>query len=243
MPHPLSDELINDIVRRGIVVCPTLAGSSYSVVKFLRSPELLYEDEDLVRNVDVSVRKRLYFVLKLLRVPGVTRLLMGQNRAMERWELWRRQSLSNTRKLYDAGASLIFGTDTPFAFGNFFHAIMNEVRGLKEAGLPNAAILQMATMNAAQALGIADRVGTVEPGKLADAVLLRGNPWKTSKPSTTCNWSLRKDGLFTWTAPIEETLARFAQRISIAIRQQGQAKPLRDFFSHATEHFGARRLG
>src|SRR5688572_20330482 len=99
---------------------------------------------------------------------------MGQDRAMERWELWRRESLSNTRKLYDAGAKLIFGTDTPFAFGNFFHSVMNEVRGLKEAGLPNSAILEMATLNAARALGIDHRVGTVEPGKLADAVLLRG---------------------------------------------------------------------
>jgi imidazolonepropionase-like amidohydrolase len=101
---------------------------------------------------------------------------MGQDHAMERWELWRRESLSNTRRLYNAGAQLIFGTDTPFAFGNFFHSIMNEIRGLKEAGLPNVAILRMATIDAAHALQIDDRIGTVERGKVADAVLVRGNP-------------------------------------------------------------------
>jgi imidazolonepropionase-like amidohydrolase len=176
VPHPLPDDLVAEIVQRGIYVCPTLAGSSYSVVKFLRSPELLYQDADLTGNVDVSVRKNLYLVLRLLKVPGVARLLMRQDRPMERWDLWYRQSLANTRKLYDAGVQLVFGTDAPFVFGNFFHSVMNEVRGLKEAGLPNVAILRMATINAARALGIDDRIGTIEPGKLADAVLLEGNP-------------------------------------------------------------------
>ena len=71
---------------------------------------------------------------------------------------------------------MIFGTGTPFAFGNFFHSVMNEVRALKLAGLPNQAILRMATSDAATALGISDRVGTTEPGKLADLVLLDGDP-------------------------------------------------------------------
>ena len=95
---------------------------------------------------------------------------------MRQWERWYEQSLRNTGKLYRAGVPLIFGTDTPFAFGNFFHSVMNEVRALKLAGLPNEAILRMATSDAATALGISDRVGTVEPGKLADLVLVDGDP-------------------------------------------------------------------
>jgi imidazolonepropionase-like amidohydrolase len=34
----------------------------------------------------------------------------------------------------------------------------------------------MATSDAAAALGIGDRVGTIQPGKLADLVLLDGDP-------------------------------------------------------------------
>jgi imidazolonepropionase-like amidohydrolase len=34
----------------------------------------------------------------------------------------------------------------------------------------------MATIDAARALNIDDRLGTVERGKVADAVLVRGNP-------------------------------------------------------------------
>lgn len=86
------------------------------------------------------------------------------------------QSLLNTRKLHRAGVHLVFGTDTPFVFGNFFHSVMNEVRALKLAGLSNEAVLRMATSDAASALRIADRVGTIEPGKSADLVLVDGDP-------------------------------------------------------------------
>ena len=176
VPHPLPDDLVAEIRRRGIYVCPTLAGSSYSVVTLLRSPELLYQDVGIVANVDGSVRRNLFLVLTLLKLPGVARILMRQDHAMERWDLWYRYSLSNTYMLYNAGVRLIFGTDTPFAFGNFFFSIMNEVRALKAAGLPNTAILRMATVDAASALGLQDRLGTIEKGKLADVVLIRGNP-------------------------------------------------------------------
>jgi imidazolonepropionase-like amidohydrolase len=118
----------------------------------------------------------LYLTLTLLKVPGVARVLMRQDRALERWDTWYRESIANTRKLHEAGVRLIFGTDTPFAFGNFFHSIMNEVRGLKPAGLSNVAILRMATIDAARALDLGDRLGTIEVGKTADVVLLGADP-------------------------------------------------------------------
>ena len=176
VPHPLPDNLVSEIAKRGIYVCPTLAGSAYSVVTLLRSPALLYEDPGIVANVNRSVRKDLYLTLKLLKVPGVARVLMRQDRPLERWERWYTESIANTRKLHDAGVRLIFGTDTPFAFGNFFHSIMNEVRGLKAAGLSNVAILRMATIDAARALDLDDRLGTIEVGKTADVVLLGADP-------------------------------------------------------------------
>lgn len=177
VPHPLSNGLVEEIKRRGIVVCPTLAGSAYSVLKFLRAPRLLFEDADLTANVPARVRRDLYLALQLLRLPGVARALMREPQPMRKWDLWYEQSLANTGMLYRAGVKLIFGTDTPFAFGNFHHSIMNEVRALSLAGIPNLAILRMATAEAAAALGIGDKVGTIEPGKVADLVLLEGDPF------------------------------------------------------------------
>jgi imidazolonepropionase-like amidohydrolase len=176
VPHELPDDLVQAIKARGIYVCPTLSGSAYSVWKFLEAPERLYQDPDLLANVPVGVRKDLFFTIRVLKLPGIARLLLRQPDPMQQWEQWYEHSLRNTEKLYRAGVPLIFGTDTPFAFGNFFHTVMNEVRALRLAGLPNEAILKMATSDTATALGIGDRVGTIEPGKLADLVLLDGDP-------------------------------------------------------------------
>ena len=176
VPHALSREMIAAIASRGIVVCPSLSGSSYSVVRFLRSPELLYQDSALVANVSADVRRNLYFAIRLLKVPGVARVLMRQNRPLERWETWYRFSLANTAALYNAGVPMIFGTDTPFAFGNFHYSVMGEMRALHEAGLSNVGILRMATSRAAANLGLSDSTGTIAAGKFADLVLVDGDP-------------------------------------------------------------------
>jgi len=50
------------------------------------------------------------------------------------------------------------------------------VQALNLAGIPPAAVLKMATINGARAMGLGDRLGTLEAGKLADLFVVRGNP-------------------------------------------------------------------
>ncbi len=44
------------------------------------------------------------------------------------------------------------------------------------AGIPPAAVLKAATINGANALGIGEDLGSIEVGKLADLVVVSGNP-------------------------------------------------------------------
>ncbi len=44
------------------------------------------------------------------------------------------------------------------------------------AGLPPVDVLKIATINGARALHLGDKLGTIEPGKLADLLVVKGNP-------------------------------------------------------------------
>lgn len=72
------------------------------------------------------------------------------------------------------GGTILAGTDSPIVpYGLGLHV---ELESYVHAGLTPFQALQTATVNAAQALGIADQVGTIEPGKLADLTFLGGDP-------------------------------------------------------------------
>ena len=83
--------------------------------------------------------------------------------------------------LFESGGGhlLLIGTDQPTSGpllpGFAYH---RELQALVYAGLPAAAVLKAATINGARALGVADRLGSIEPGKLADLYIAAGNPFE-----------------------------------------------------------------
>lgn len=80
------------------------------------------------------------------------------------------------KAIYDAGGKIMTGSDTPeflFLYGFTEH---REMRALADAGLPNFAVLQAATVNPSMYLGVLDKAGTIEKGKRADLILLEANP-------------------------------------------------------------------
>ena len=75
-------------------------------------------------------------------------------------------------KAYRNGVKIAFGTD----MGVGPHGEnAREFVYMVEAGMPAAAALQAATINAAQVLGVDDQ-GVIETGKRADIVAMPGNP-------------------------------------------------------------------
>ncbi len=76
----------------------------------------------------------------------------------------------NPAALHKAGVSfaLVSGHGSGF---------LNGVRKAIEMGLPREAALRALTLDAARALGVADRIGSLERGKLANVVLWSGDPF------------------------------------------------------------------
>jgi imidazolonepropionase-like amidohydrolase len=76
--------------------------------------------------------------------------------------------------LHEAGVKVALITDHPFLPINGLR--MEAALAIRE-GLPKEVALQAITRNAAEIIGVADRVGSLEPGKDADLVIFSGNPF------------------------------------------------------------------
>jgi hypothetical protein len=78
--------------------------------------------------------------------------------------------------LYRAGVPLMAGTDAmnPYCFPGF--SLHDELSLLVASGLTPLAALQAATLNPARFLGRTTELGSIEPGKTANLVLLRADP-------------------------------------------------------------------
>ncbi|MFZ0263541.1 MAG: amidohydrolase family protein [Nitrososphaeraceae archaeon] len=84
--------------------------------------------------------------------------------------------LQLTKMMYNNGVPILSGTDIPnfdLVPGASLH---HELELLVEAGIPPLEVIKIATRNGAQALDIERDVGTIEPGKQADMIVLSENP-------------------------------------------------------------------
>ena len=76
-------------------------------------------------------------------------------------------------RAYKKGVKIAFGTDAGvFPHGDNYREFVY----MTEVGMPNLEAIQAATLNAAVMMGIEDKLGTLEAGKLADIVAVNGNP-------------------------------------------------------------------
>lgn len=104
------------------------------------------------------------------------RLPRAVNEQFERIHRVKRRTV--LRFFEEGGAHLItLGTDHP-SWGEFFSGFgaHRELHALVLAGIPPASALRIATINGARAIGMGDRLGLIEPGRLADLFIVADDP-------------------------------------------------------------------
>jgi len=79
--------------------------------------------------------------------------------------------LRMVKKLYDNGITIVAGTDLGKGY-----SLHRELEIYNQAGIPAPEVLRMATLTAAQVMKREGDLGSVAPGKLADMILVNGNP-------------------------------------------------------------------
>ena len=132
-------------------------------------------DADIVRTM---ARQGTYYVPTLSTVNGYLERLAANPNAyrpeVKKQIDWRigitGQSLL---KAYPAGVKIAFGTDA----GVSKHGRnADEFELLVKYGMPPVEAIKAATVNAAELLGLASEIGTIEPGKSADIIAVSGDP-------------------------------------------------------------------
>jgi imidazolonepropionase-like amidohydrolase len=87
------------------------------------------------------------------------------------------KELEVVKAMHKAGIPFLAGTDTPPGVAVFpGFSLHQELERFVAAGFTPLEALQTATLNPAKFLGMEDRLGSIEKGKLADVVLLDANP-------------------------------------------------------------------
>ncbi len=94
------------------------------------------------------------------------------------------QAAAGVRPWLDAGVPFTLATDQgpeaaelgPVVWGRLGRAHFDRMEALQDLGVEPARILEAATINGARAYRMGDRIGTLEPGKSADLLVLSGDP-------------------------------------------------------------------
>jgi imidazolonepropionase-like amidohydrolase len=93
--------------------------------------------------------------------------------------LWRqnyRLWMSFVNEFKNRGGRVGAGSDSGYIFQVYGFGYIRELELLREAGFHPLEVIRAATLHGAETLGIQHETGSVEPGKLADLILIAENP-------------------------------------------------------------------
>ncbi len=116
--------------------------------------------------------------LSALATTGACRRGCGiPDDALEKAKAMTKRHQSSFRQAHQRGLLIAMGTDagTPF---NYHGDNAQELERMVAYGMSPMEAILTSTSAAARLIGIDDQVGTIEPGKQADIVLIEGNPLK-----------------------------------------------------------------
>jgi imidazolonepropionase-like amidohydrolase len=160
---------IAELKRRNIGYIPTLT-RDLSVFQYESTPSYI-NDPFFLRGMPAYASQ-----IDLVKDPALhakTKANPGTARAKQQFE----QGLRNVKLLSDAGVMIAMGTDSGTGLGRwqgYFEQVEMEL--MVKAGMTPMQTLVASTGNAAKVMGIDAEIGTLQPGKRADFVVLTADP-------------------------------------------------------------------
>jgi imidazolonepropionase-like amidohydrolase len=162
---PYSAQLITDIVNAGRPVVITAAHRAWVYPDTAAFPERL-QDPQLKTDLPPAVYAEVQDSLKNWRALGY----FGRT---DREMIFRARGVT---QFTDSGTVLGMGTDSGTPMNFHTEALWREAKVHVDMGMPAIKVISALTRVGANILGKQRDLGTIEPGKLADIIVLDGNP-------------------------------------------------------------------
>ncbi len=172
------NEFVRLLKEEDIIIDPTLAIFEWGFRSV--SGEVSPTYQGIVHRLPLSNRRQ-YYTGGFARPPGMHQKYLDSYDRMVKmvFELHRR------------GVRVVPGTDNLPGFA--FH---RELELYVDAGIPAAEVLQLATLKAAEIAGRSKTLGSLKVGKLADMVLIDGNPLENISAVRNTSLTIKNGVLF-----------------------------------------------
>ncbi|HVH67330.1 MAG TPA: amidohydrolase family protein [Gemmatimonadales bacterium] len=161
------DSLWRQLAANGVAMVPTL----------VTWPVRLDPPDTLIARLNAGRIPREEYVPTRTREQWRDQLLELKQESPMDWRAIYRVQMRNTAEMHRAGMTLLAGTDigSPLLVPGF--SLQDELDLLvREVGMTPLQALQAATIRPAQVMGLADSLGSIAAGKVADLLVLDANP-------------------------------------------------------------------
>jgi imidazolonepropionase-like amidohydrolase len=162
---PYSPELIRDVVNAGRPVVVTAAHRAWVYADTAAFPERL-QDPEMKKLFPPEIFAEIQDSLK--NWPG-----LGYFQRTDREMLFRERGV---KQFIESGAVMGMGTDSGTPMNFHSEALWREIKVHVDMGMTPQRAIAAATRVNAQIIGKGRELGTIEPGKLADIIVVKGNP-------------------------------------------------------------------
>ena len=163
---PYSRELMRELAYRDIPVVPTMAHRIWVLPATLVFPERL-EDPRLKSDFPAFIYQAVQESFEEPHRLGYFHTTPRQIRYAEK---------GAASQLIEANLVVAMGTDSGTPANFHTEAAWREISAMVESGMSPIRAISASTKTPAEVLGVADEVGTIEPGKKADILVVKGNP-------------------------------------------------------------------
>ena len=162
---PYPEDLVLEIASSGIPVVQTIAHRPWVFQATVDFPERL-QDRQLAEDLPPELYKEFQRSFEDFHRLSYFRTTPGQIR----------KSRVAARQFIAANAVLGMGTDSGSPLNFHTESAWREISALVDSGMTPLQAISAATKTGAEIIGRGRELGTIEPGKLADVIVVRGNP-------------------------------------------------------------------